>query len=361
MKVAFITLHRVFNYGSVLQAYATQKVIESVGHEPIVIDYIPKAWQLKSLLWQVHNPKGFVKDSVYRLMRAASVVIKTKKFWGFLKKNLNMTKTYRSFEELCVKPPEADVYCAGSDQMWNIKYSGIDEAFYLRFAQSTARKIAFSTSIGMTGFSNDESGIIKDYVSDFDALSFREESACGLMKSLGFDSEVIIDPTLQLTKEEWRVMASDRLIKENYLVLMLLYNEDNNATKIAREIADKKGLKLVKISWELTKPEGVDILMTHRSPEEFLSLFYNADYVVTNSFHGLAFTINFNKPFIAIKRNEYNTRLENLLSVTNLTDRMVTDNIDRFDIDMPINYDFVNDVLNEERKKAKEFLLENIK
>ena len=144
------------------------------------------------------------------------------------------------------------------------------------------------------------------------------------------------------------------------MILMLLYNEDNNATEYARKIADEKGLKLVKISWELKKPPLVDILMTHRKPEDFLSLFYYADYVVTNSFHGLAFSINLNKQFSVIKRNEFNSRIDSLLEFTGLTERMVDYNLDMSIVDKVIDYNKVNDILNNERIKNQKIIRESI-
>ncbi|MEE1043657.1 MAG: polysaccharide pyruvyl transferase family protein, partial [Clostridia bacterium] len=229
---------------------------------------------------------------------------------------------------------------------------------YLRFTEK--RKISFAASIGKTELSESEEAIVKEYLSDYSYLTVRETSAVSLLDSMGIKSEVILDPTLQIEKEHWISMASKRLIKEKYLILMLLYREDNNATEYARKIADEKGLKLVKISWELKKPPYVDILMTHRKPEDFLSLFYNAEYVVTNSFHGLAFSINLNKQFVVIKRNEFNSRIDSLLEMTGLTERLVDYNLDMDIVNKEIDYNSVNDILNAERIRTQNLIQENI-
>ena len=191
----------------------------------------------------------------------------------------------------------------------------------------------------------------------YDAISVREDAAVRIVNDLGYQAECLIDPTLQVEKEEWIQIASHRLIKEKYLILMLLYNEDNGATKYARRIANEKGLKLVKISWELIRPQMVDKLMTHRSPQDFLSLFYYADFVVTNSFHGLAFSINFNRQFILVKRSEFNSRMESLLRLTGLENRIVVSEQNAIMISNEfIDYKLVNDKLEIERKKANEFV-----
>ena len=174
---------------------------------------------------------------------------------------------------------------------------------------------------------------------------------------MGYNSEWIIDPTLQLKKEEWLGIASPRLVKERYLILMLLYNEDNGATEYAREIADKKGLKLIKLSWELIKPHKVDRLLTHRSPQDFLSLFFYADFVVTNSFHGLAFSINFNRQFVMVPRNEFNSRIESLLRLTGLENRLVNTTEQAIQVSKEIiDYNMVNKKIEMERTKANEFV-----
>ena len=220
-------------------------------------------------------------------------------------------------------------------------------------------KIAYAASIGNEQLDSDEAVIIKSYLKSYRDISVREKSAQQLLESFGIDSvSCILDPTMQIPKEEWFYLSSNRLVKKKYLLLMLLYNEDNNATEIARRIADSKGLELVKLSWDFRKPPKVDKLMTHRTPEDFLSLFYFADYVVTNSFHGLCFAINFEKQFVAIKRNEFNDRLDNLLNLFSLKDRMV--DIETYEsVSMRnIDYNGVNSKLKEERQKAELFLNE---
>jgi exopolysaccharide biosynthesis predicted pyruvyltransferase EpsI len=171
----------------------------------------------------------------------------------------------------------------------------------------------------------------------------------------------LIDPTLQIEREHWLGLAAKRLVKEKYLLLMLLYNEDNGATEYAQNIARQRGLKVVKLSWEYKKPSGVDILMTHRSPQEFLSLFQHAEFIVTNSFHGLTFSINLNKQFIVVPRNEFNTRIESLLRLVHLEDRMISEVSQLPEANKSIKYDTVNSILDNERQKAKLFLKEALK
>ena len=360
MKICIFTLHRVFNYGSILQTYATQEVFKQLGYEVEVVDYITKQRTNKRLYLSVPSfvKPDFIHKYGYILSRAASILIKKKVFGGFLHKYVHLSKRkYISAEDLKITPPIADLYVAGSDQIWNSQYNeGIDEGFFLTFVSDTP-KISFASSFGKTCLENWEIEKTKNYLSKFKALSVREKSAVELIKQFGMKATCIIDPTLQLGRQQWIKLASKRLVKEKYIILMLLYNEDNGATEYARKLADQKEMKLVKLSWEIKKPKQVDLLMTHRSPEDFLSLFYFAEFVVTNSFHGLAFSINLNKEFVIFPRNEFNSRIENLLEITGLSDRMIRNNNGLFEM-RQIDYAKVNQVLDKERDLAKEFLHE---
>ncbi len=364
MKVLIITLHRVFNYGSVLQAYATQKVFEKAGCDVEIIDYITEQRTNKHLFF---NVPPFIKNdllhkSVYLVGKDISVLLKKATFGSFLRKNIRLSKRYVTEDDLMKDPPVADVYVTGSDQTWNSQYNeGIDRGFFLAFAPEEKKKISFAASFGKSELNTEEAQITKQYLSKYHAISVREDTAQGIVKTMGLSAMCMIDPTLQLTKEEWGEIASERLIKEKYLVLMLLYNEDNGATELARKIASQKGLKLVKISWELKRPVLVDKLMTHRSPQDFLSLFYHADFIVTNSFHGTAFSINLEKQFLVVPRNEFNSRIESLLRLTGLERRLVSNDCEPMTaVEELIDYTPVNEVLQQERKRAMDFIKNNI-
>lgn len=366
MKVCVITLHRVFNYGSVLQAYASQKVIEKTGVNVEVIDYISPQRTNKRLFFQV--PKGYkkanrVKICAYIMARMPSILQKKKTFGGFIKRNIRLTHhKYITPEAIRQTPPEADVYVSGSDQVWNSQYNeGIDDAYFLGFVPQEKRKISFASSFGKNSLEEFELERTGEYLSTYHRLSVREDVAVKICEDLGLDAVCIIDPTLQLSCDEWLKIASDRIIKEPYVLLMTLYSEDNGATDYARKIADDRGIKVVKLCWDIRKPSKVDIILTHRKPEDFLSLFAYADFIVTNSFHGLAFCINLHKQFIVVPRKEFNTRIESLLRLTGLEKRLVSD-IEQCDIcHQAIDYDPIEVVLDNERKKAMDFLVEALK
>lgn len=361
MRVGIVTLHRVFNYGSVLQAYATQRVLEKMGHQPVIIDYVmPHTTTYEIWKQRPQQIQGALKTGAYYTAKLASLLLKKRTFGRFIKKHLVLTdKKYVGYAALSKNPPFADAFVTGSDQVWNSYYNrGIDYAMFLGFAPKSCPKIAYASSFGKEALDSMEVQETKQLIQQYRSVSVRENTAISILDTLGYKSGTwLIDPTLQICSQEWAKLAVKPLVKDRYLVLMLLYNEDNQATKFARATADKLGLKLVKLSWELGRPKCVDQLFTHRGPEDFLSLFMNADYVVTNSFHGVAFSINFNRPFVVVPRNEFNSRIVSLLELTGLQSRLVNMRDTALAAaDEKIDYKAVNAILEFERERTRRFL-----
>ncbi len=361
MKVAIITLHRIYNYGSALQTYATQKLFENMGHEVRVIHYITPQRTLKKTFLSLPEAQinaSAVKRLAYRAAKVSSIALKELTFGRFVRAKLHLTKRYITAEDLDRDPPVADLYITGSDQTWNSTYNeGVDRGFFLDFIPAECRRIAFVSSFGKEALNEDEKAQTRYYLSRYQGISVREDSAVRILEDLGIQNGVqLIDPTLQIPREQWLSLASKRLIGQKYLLLFLLYNEDENATAFARQLADSHGWKVVKLSWEMRAPAGVDVLMTHRSPEDFLSLMQHAEFVVTNSFHGLAFSVNLEKQFVVVPRREFNSRIESLLRLTGLENRMTAAQEQLCVADTSIDYDRVRGILQEERSRAARFL-----
>lgn len=364
-KASLITMHRIYNYGSVLQSYATQRILEDAGLECEILDYISPFRAKKPLFLEcppkIENHK--LKKALYYIAKIPSFALKDITFGSFIQKYLKLSpKQYITNADILRDPPKADIYITGSDQVWNSKYNhGVDPSYYLNYAQLGSRKIAFVASFGRNELSEEEAKAVKPMLEEYDSISVREDSAADILAKMGIEGEVLIDPTLQIKKEDWIALASPRLVKQPYLLLFLLYNEDNGASAYAKKVATDKGLKVVKLSWELKKPAGVDCLFTHRKPQDFLSLFANSEYVVTNSFHGVAFSINLNREFSFVPRSEFNGRIESLLRLTGLENRKIDDIDDICIANSRIEYERVNEILQGERDKAKKYLLKAIK
>ena len=158
MKVALVTLHRVYNYGTALQAWSTQYVLEEAGHKVSVIDYITPHRTKRAIFYEPsanESQSGWNKIA-YRFFKVFSIILKELTFGNFVRKSLHLTKKYVTAEDLDNDPPKADVYVTGSDQVWNSKYNhGVDRGFFLDFLPEDAHRVAFVASFGTTQLSSE--------------------------------------------------------------------------------------------------------------------------------------------------------------------------------------------------------------
>lgn len=357
IKVKLITLHRIFNYGSVLQTYATQEIFKNHGADIEIIDYVNYSAQNKVLFWKYEKKGNRLYAALYKLARIPVTYLRKRKFMSFLHRRIEMTKTYSNYEKLTENPPKADIFITGSDQCWNSFYVGIEKGYYLQFGDPHAKRVSFATSVGNESFSETERSAIIKYLSQYKYISVRESvSVKVLERILGRKVYNVIDPTLQLTRDEWNTIACKRMISGKYAVLFVLYGEDLGATEYARKIADDLNIRLVEISWALKKRKLIDILMSNRKPEEFLALIRDAEYVITNSFHGLAFSIIFNRQFMVVERSQFNNRLSCLLEMLGLQDRVIRSSKNMDIVNKRIDYRKVNEILDNKREEASRYI-----
>jgi polysaccharide pyruvyl transferase WcaK-like protein len=279
-------------------------------------------------------------------------------FGKFIQRNIKLTKVrYDSFQSLEENAPKADLYLTGSDQVWNSNHNqGVDRAYFLDFVPESLRKVSYAASFGKMQLDDTEIDETKQLVGKYRYISVREKTGVEILSELGRrDAIHVVDPTLLLNREDWTMFMKPNKIKEKYLLIYML--EDNKRLiEISKYIARNKGLKIVKVGFDIYRPKYVDILVSHKSPNEFLTLFANADFVVTNSFHGTTFSVNFNRQFISVATKKYNTRLSSFLDSVGLASRLVTDNYNYKGELNFINYQKVNILLEKERNKSKMFL-----
>lgn len=360
-KAILVTLYEVCNYGTALQAYASQKVLEQLNIENEILNYKLKRLSKKNLFVSAKEKKS-VKGKIYSILsvlyRMIPNLIIRKIFSNFRKEYLVLTKDmYDGLESLKQNYPNADVYITGSDQVWNSEYNtGIDRVFFLDFLPKTIKKISYAASIGMDDFREKEKQEIKKLLSSYTAISVREKSAQEAIEKLGLEAKLVVDPTLLLNKEEWKKIATKRLVKEKYLLLYIL-GRDKNLVKYAEKIASQKGLKIVKVGLDFIYSKKVDRSFSYASPNEFLSLFLYSDYVVTNSFHGLSFATNFHKQLAIVLPKTYSARLTSFLEYLNLEDRIIYTEKDCFNMLKTINYNKIEEKLNKKREESMHFLI----
>ena len=329
MQIRTITSHDVYNHGASLQAYALQTYLESIGHMVEIIDYKPDYLSRHYLLWSVDNPvfdKPLVKQ-LYLLAKLPGRLIALKRkhlFDEFTHKYLRLTsKRYHCNAELKAEPPLADMYIAGSDQIWNTLFqNGRDAAFYLDFAPSSAKRISYAASFATEDVADEYRPFVCKMLQNFDAVSIRERCSLPLLESLGrADGVAVCDPVFLLTRKQWENVLPPNQIREKYL---LVYDTEFSpkVKEIAKRIAKEKNLKIYNVSASRIGYADKDLWAS--SPIDFVQLIRDASYVVSNSFHASAFSIIFERDFCVINRSEgINERMKSLLSNYKLEERLV--------------------------------------
>lgn len=365
MKVAVITRHAISNYGSILQAMATQQVIESLGHECQVIDYIrdDESYfvQEKILLKRKEEwNKNPLKKALYLMFRQPESIFAGKKFEKAQKKNLNLTERYTSAEQLVNNVPNADVYMTGSDQVWGPVASGEhDSSYCLSFVPEEKKKIAYAASFGHTEMTNELNSFFQKWLSEYCHIAVREDSAVKILENLGIQSSQVLDPTLLLDASYWKHFVKTNTHKKYVLVYQL--HNDRKLGEYAKKVAKAKGLPLIRISASFHQiiREGKFVWL----PEigEFLSYIQNTECLITDSFHGTAFAINFNTPFVEVlPNNNTGTRNRSILKLTGLSERILKNEMDLELASKKIDFSFANAKLLEKRRESIEILRQMI-
>lgn len=339
-SIRIITFHSAYSYGAVLQTFALWKYLDGIYSDVKVVDFAPPTFSLK---FNRKRPITWIKT------------------WRFRFRNkIAKTKPYTA-DGLRKTSPQADVYIIGSDQVWNPEITGIYKDIYFGdFIPRDCEKISYASSWGKEDFSEQTLKEIAPLFHDFKAVSVREESGVKLCREVaGVDALCVLDPTL-LIEDYTPYFRKTRLKKE--LCLFVLDNDKEDCFDTSRFVANELGLK-PKVLNKARKLEGFKNIPFPSIPA-FLREIHNSEFVITNSFHGLAFSIIFNKQFAFVCTNKGNsTRIKNLLSKTGLTRRMFDsyEALERSRIwEEPIDYSEVNRRLNTLRTESKNYLTENI-
>lgn len=350
-KIGILTFHRTINYGGVLQAFALKRICENLGAECNIINhkniYIDKINQVK--LFDFRSLKIFINE----LLSYKSRIIKLKRFIKFREKYLkpkdfvccNIEKNY-------------DAFISGSDQVWNYMLSDFDTTYFLEFVKDSNKKYSYAASFGFSEVPQAYVAKYKTLLSSFNKISVREEQGAKIVENLiKKQVPIVLDPTLLLDKDNWiKEFALNNKKPDNYILLYLMVSEPN-ILKFAENLSKQTGYKIIYITSKIRKSVKARYYR-QASPVEWVELFLNAAYVITNSFHGLAFSINFNKEFfIGLLPESYkvNSRLEYALKLFNLENRMINNESTPKNFSR-INYDVINNILEKERKKSIEFL-----
>ena len=330
MKIKTITCHDVYNVGASLQAYALVTYLRSLGHEAEIIDYKPDYLSNHYPLWGLNNfayDKPVLRE-LYNLAKLpgrikARCSKRKKSFDAFTRDYLPKTEQrYTSNDDLKQNPPEADVYFAGSDQIWNCFFkNGRDPAFYLDFAPAGSVKASYAASFATEDVAEEWKPQVRQWLSGLDYISVRESSGVEIVNRLGIPGAVqVLDPVFLLNREAWSAIEQKPEYMEPYV---LLYDFDRNPemVRFAQKLAAEHGWKL----YSILPCEKCDRCFSQEGPLVFLALVHHAEFVVSNSFHATAFSIIFQKQFVVFDRREgINTRMRDLAYLSGTGNRLIT-------------------------------------
>ena len=336
-KIGIMTFHRALNYGAVLQAYALQKTVTRLGAECELVDYICPKITHDYKPFRVEK-KGFAKSFAKSVVMCRRRAQRAKAFRPFFDNFLVKSDISYTPETLPQSKSRYDLFITGSDQVWSPRCAGFDPAYFLTFADS-AQKYSYAASFAVSTLPDEQIPEYKERLKDFQAYSVREKSGVKLVKELtGNDAVTHLDPSLLLGSEEWNKIAVRKI--DTPYVLIVSGNPPYELIQSAEKLAKKKNLPIYQL-WDAPKLKKSDIKhIVAPTVEEFVGCFKYADYVFTNSFHGTAFSVIFNKNlFVEFKHKAgRNIRAEELLKAVginrNITETGITET--------PIDWDDVN-------------------
>lgn len=335
------------NYGSAMQCYALQRYLSKRGHT-------------------VSHVKDYRANPVYILKRFKNLRY-TKEFFRKAKAQISLQRFinkyialsergYFTYSSLVKRCPDAECHIAGSDQIWH----NANNFRYLTYVPDDKLKLSYAPSFGKAEIPDDMKDTIKPYLARFDGISVREKSGVDIIRSMGYDAEHVLDPTLLLDMEEYPAAPVD---KHGYCYCYFLNLLDQSHVSFDQIAAycEETGKELL-----VTAPLNYPLFLNNNpifpSAEEWLGLYQNADCIFTNTYHGLLFCIIFRKQFLFFAQRgnseAENERFISLLSLLNLLDRVVSDvdqNVIRAKMAQMIDYDKVYEVIYRERQVSDNF------
>lgn len=378
-KLAIVTGYHIINYGSVLQAYATQKFITDMNIENECVFYekkkdinqILRIFNLPLLKTKIDHLKKKLYSKLNYEKFGKNFDIRNKIFNDFIKNNFKTSKRYYGYENLKEGIKEYDMVLLGSDQVWNPLNFG-SHYYTLEFVPDNIKKVAYSPSFGVSKIPQNQLKATKKYLERIECISVREKQGQNIIKELtGRTAPIVVDPTLLLDIKQWKeIYSENRLVKEKYIFCYFLGTNPKHR-KFANDLKTKTGYTIVTLPYmdEIVKGDFdfADKQLFEAGPSEFLNLVCNAEFVCTDSFHGTIFSIVHHKNFFTFRRHEEkkgsstNSRLDSLLDLLDIKERLCDSDIKIENIiDNEIDYKVVDENLEKIRQSSKEYLYKSL-
>lgn len=363
MKIGILTYHRAENYGALLQAYAMRTYLQGLGHEAEFVDYWPvyhseyfKVFSLDSF------KKSSVKGKLAKLGRLALMGHKLHQrkrvMLQFIHGQLDLPDQPKyENRDAVTEPYDAVVY--GSDQIWRkqgLGGVGFDDWYFGSDNVQAKKRIVYAGSMGKIATDAQNDAYVKEQMAHFDRIAVREGSLLKYLKGLGISSIQVMDPVFLLSRKQWEEICIAPKITRHYILFYNLLNTKESVAFAAR-LSTETGLPIYEITKKTTVFSRDANRISNASVGEFLGLVREADYVVSNSFHGVAFSIIFEKQFYAVGMGDKANRVVSLLESMDLGDRYLSEVRQESRIS-PIDYDTTEQKLKSAVEKSKDYLKE---
>lgn len=368
-KVAIMTFHMAHNYGAMLQTYGLENAVNRLGVSCEVLDYrFPyiDQWNGMKTLRETQKEYGFLLGTAKYLRRYIKdyrkANLRRRKFNDFMRHGLKLSKdTYFKAEEL--ETVEYDAVLFGSDQIWNPELTNGMALEYMGkyFKADKMRLIAYAASCGTESLKEEFREEYYPLLKRYTAIGVREKGLTDfIIQEYKLCAQTVLDPVFLLNKEDWKQLSeeSDIAIDKPY-VLIYAFQTGDEIYQLARKIAKERKLKLVTIGYQKYNSLNDMMQLTECGPKDFVSLIQNADFICTTSFHGMAFSIIFEKDFYCIGHPKYSKRNSDLLELLGMSDRMIEKESDVTCIE-GCNYQKAQLILEQERKSSLDFLYRSI-
>lgn len=348
MRIGIVTLSLGNNYGGILQNYALQQVLKRLGHDPITIDCVPPYTVFRLVLrfckscflWFVPHKRRSFKH----YQRRQDIL-------DFLAQYIHKTSTVRCYKSSLIKEYKIDALVVGSDQVWRPSMGRVNiKDRFLQFAENfNIKKIAYAASFGVDKweYTSKQTAAVKRLVSKLDAVSVREYSGVELcQKYLNITAQWVLDPVFLLNKKDYEYLCESIPVHSPF-VLAYILDPNILMTKEIESIVERFNFSVKFVFADAYRTLSI---------QEWIALFRDAAFVITNSFHGTAFSIIFNKPFFVMPNAKRGlARIHSLLSITQLENRLLQD-MKGTDINIQIDWENVNGNIYKKQKESINFL-----
>lgn len=361
MKIGILTYHRAENYGALLQAYATKTYLESLGHDVTFVDYWP---QYHIDYFKLFSWRRFLAGSIHtKLAMLVSIIVwgipryrRKRQLQRFMQQRLGLSPKPQ-YTDMDDKTERYDAVIYGSDQIWRKQHLGgveFDNWYFGSDNVQTKKKIAYAASMGKQETTEKDDDYVKRMMQNFSHIAVRETSLQDYLYKLEVSSTVVADPVFLLSKEQWQQLAEPSEKHNNYILFYNLLNTPES-TRFAKALSQHTGLPVIEVTKRLSLLHTGNSYVRTASVERFLGLLAGARYVVSNSFHGVAFSLLFGKQFWAVGMEDKANRVVSLLESVGIADRYIQsypDNIPMIEID----YDMTSPILKSIVEKTKEYI-----